>query len=250
MLMAPGIQMPGDRGCRANSEFTSMNPSLQHRIPEPDLMDDPEQARAYAEADFSEPHQAFVSHFLRLFPGHAPQRTIDLGCGPADVTIRFARAFPGTWILGLDGADPMLAYGHQAVAANDLERRLTLRKCYLPDPHLPAGGFDTVISNSLLHHLDDPAVLWQTVRHVARPGAAVLIMDLMRPDSIPASAALVCKYAADAPAVLQRDFQHSLLAAYRPREARQQLEAAGLMQLQVEAVSDRHLLVWGIISGT
>ncbi len=30
------------------------------RIPEPELMDEVEQARAYAAADFSEPHQAFV----------------------------------------------------------------------------------------------------------------------------------------------------------------------------------------------
>ena len=64
------------------------------RIPEPELMDDPEQARAYALADFSEPHQAFIDHFARCFPRHRPRRVLDLGCGPADVTIRFARAYP------------------------------------------------------------------------------------------------------------------------------------------------------------
>ena len=37
------------------------------RIPEPELMDDPEQARAYASADFSEPHQAFVERFTQRF---------------------------------------------------------------------------------------------------------------------------------------------------------------------------------------
>ena len=33
------------------------------RIPEPDLMSEQEQARAYAEADFSEPHENFVDLF-------------------------------------------------------------------------------------------------------------------------------------------------------------------------------------------
>lgn len=226
-----------------------MDPLLQRRIPEPELMDDPEQARAYAEADFSEPHQAFVSHFRRLFPRHAPQRAVDLGCGPADVTIRFARAFPEAGILGLDGAGAMLSFGRLAVTASGLAQRLTLRQCHLPDRHLPAGEFDTVISNSLLHHLDDPAVLWQTVRHVAKLGAALLVMDLMRPASIAAAASLAQQYGADAPPVLYRDFHQSLLAAYRPEEVVRQLDAAGLAQLQVEAVSDRHLLVWGIISG-
>jgi ubiquinone/menaquinone biosynthesis C-methylase UbiE len=225
----------------------SIDPLLRHRIPEPELMNDPEQAHAYAEADFSEPHQAVVTHFQRLFPGFSPQQAIDLGCGPADVTLRFALAFPATRFLGVDGASAMLSLGRQAVAAKGLARRLTLQKCYLPDTQLPACNFDTVISNSLLHHLDDPAVLWQTVRHVARPGAAVLIMDLMRPENIQDAQSLANRYAADAPPILQHDFYHSLLAAYRPDEVRQQLDGAGLSQLLVEAVSDRHLLIWGIM---
>lgn len=228
----------------------SMDPLLRHRIPEPELMDDPAQARAYAEADFSEPHQAVVAHFQRLFPGFSPQQAIDLGCGPADVTLRFARTFPATRFLGVDGASAMLSLGRQAVAAKGLAQRLVLQQCYLPDTQLPAGVFDAVISNSLLHHLDDPAVLWQTVRHVAGPGAAVLVMDLKRPESIEEAQCLADHYAADAPPILQHDFYHSLLAAYRPYEVRLQLDEAGLSQLQVEAVSDRHLLIWGTILET
>lgn len=210
-------------------------------------MNEPEQARAYAEADFSTPHDAFVAHFRQRFPGFASGAAIDLGCGPADVTMRFARAYPEATILGLDGAQAMLDLGRKAVEAEGLGQRLTLRQCRLPDTGLPARAFDAVISNSLLHHLDDPAVLWQTVRHVARRDAALLVMDLMRPASPAEAENLTQRYAADAPPVLQRDFHHSLLAAYRPDEVRQQLDAAGLEQLRVEAVSDRHLLVWGTI---
>ncbi|BCB25194.1 SAM-dependent methyltransferase [Sulfurimicrobium lacus] len=217
------------------------------RIPEPELMNEPEQARAYAEADFSAPHDAFVAHFRQRFPGFAGGAAIDLGCGPADVTMRFARAYPEAAILGLDGAQAMLDLGRKAVDAEGLGQRLTLQQCCLPDTDLPPRAFDAVISNSLLHHLDDPAVLWQTVRHVARRGAALLVMDLMRPASAAEAESLTQRYAADAPPVLQRDFHHSLLAAYRPDEVRQQLDAAGLEQLRVEAVSDRHLLVWGTI---
>ena len=62
------------------------------------------------------------------------------------------------------------------------------------------------------------------------------MMDLLRP---------VSPEAADAPPILRRDFRHSPLAAYRPAEVRTQLRAAGLGRVEVEAVSDRHLLVWG-----
>lgn len=226
----------------------SMDPLLQNRIPEPDLMNQPEQARAYAEADFSEPHQAFIAHFRRIFSAHSPRQVIDLGCGPADISIRFLRAYPDAAILGVDGAMAMLEHGDSALVRHGVSGRIELQCRYLPDPNLPARQFDTVISNSLLHHLDDPAVLWQTVRHVARPGAAILIMDLMRPASIRETQNLAHRYAADAPPVLQHDFYHSLLAAYRPDEVRQQLDEARLSQLRVEVVSDRHVLIWGIMA--
>ncbi len=217
------------------------------RIAEPDLMDDAEQAEAYATADFSEPHDAFVAHFRARFPAFATGEVLDLGCGPADVSIRFCQAYPGVRLTGVDGAEAMLAWGRRMVAEKGLAHRLALRRCYLPDEGLGTARFDGVISNSLLHHLQDPAVLWQTVRQAARSGSPVLVMDLMRPASPAEAERLAALYAAGAPAVLRRDFYHSLFAAYRPAEVEQQLAAAGLSGFRVEAVSDRHLLAWGTL---
>ena len=52
-------------------------------------------------------------------------------------------------------------------------------------------GYELIASNSLLHNLADPDVLWQTVASCARPGADILVMDLTRPDSTTAVDALV-----------------------------------------------------------
>jgi hypothetical protein len=73
-------------------------------------------------------------------------------------------------------------------------------------------------------------------------------MDLLRPTDIATVEALVQRYAGDAPAVLRADFRNSLRAAYRPDEVRAQLHAIGLDDLDVEQVSDRHLLVSGRIA--
>lgn len=219
-----------------------------HRTPEPELMLDPDQARAYAEANFEAPHSRFVELFREAFPGLGVcGPVLDLGCGPGDISRRFARAYPDATVDGVDGAPAMLSEGERLLAGSGLEDRVRLVQACLPADSLPRDRYRGVISNSLLHHLHDPAVLWDTVLRHTAPGGFVFIMDLMRPDSREAAEAMVAQYAADEPPVLQRDFFHSLLAAFRVDEVREQLDRAGLTDLEVRPVSDRHLVVSGLI---
>lgn len=215
------------------------------RIPEPELMDEPTQARAYSEADFAEAHDRFVKLFRDQFPAFDRGAVLDLGCGPADVTLRFARAYPGVTVDGVDGAEAMLALGEARIAQAGVCDRVRLSRVRLPADELPAPRYDAVISNSLLHHLASAETLWETVGHVLPEGAPIFIMDLSRPASVADAQALVTRYAASAPAVLRNDFYHSLLAAYRPAEIQVQLHAAGLGHLRVEEASDRHVIVFG-----
>jgi SAM-dependent methyltransferase len=215
------------------------------RIPEPELMDDAEQARAYAETDFSEPHEAFVQHFKSRFPDFSQGEVLDLGCGTADVIIRFAGAFPGVKITGIDGAQAMLDIGIREVNQKKFASRIKFHKCALPNAELLQIKYDAVISNSLLHHLTDPLILWQAAGQCAKHGAPILIMDLLRPDTVESAKGLLQRYAADASHILQKDFFNSLLASYNVEEIRQQLEMSHLDFLSVEIVSDRHVLIWG-----
>lgn len=218
------------------------------RIPEPELMNGPEQARAYAEADFEEPNSRFVRLFRETFPDLSPAAILDLGCGPADITIRLARFYPEALVDGVDGAPAMLRFGQEAVAAAGLSERVRLWECVLPALSLPPRPYGAIVSNSLLHHLPDPAVLWRTIRARAAKGCAVLVMDLRRPAGRADAAAIVEKYSGSEPAVLKRDFFNSLLAAFRPGEVAVQLKRAGLSGLQVREASDRHLAVTGILA--
>jgi SAM-dependent methyltransferase len=218
------------------------------RRPEPELMDGVEQARAYAEADFSEPNELFLRLLTEQQPGDlADLRALDLGCGPADIVIRLLRRCPRLRCDGLDGSQAMLDLAQQAIdALPGIAPRARLLCDKLPSPRLDVGAYDLVLSNSLLHHLHEPQVLWRSIRAAAKPGALVLVMDLMRPASAGWAAALVETYAADAPPVLKQDFRNSLHAAFEPAEVTAQLQAAGLADaLEVYVVSDRHLAVWG-----
>lgn len=217
------------------------------RILEPELMEDAAQARAYAEADFEAPNAAFLALY-QDFVGRLPAgaAVLDLGCGPGDIAIRIAAWDPVVEVHALDGSAAMLAFGEAALAADPLPgKRVRFIRGLVPDAVLPRLAYDAIVSNSLLHHLHEPDGLWRMIRERASPGAAVLVMDLMRPASASAAEALVASYAGGEPEVLRRDFYNSLLAAFEPAEVREQLEAAGLGHFSVSAASDRHLVVRG-----
>jgi len=207
---------------------------------------DEEQARAYAAADFESAHSRYPKLFDALFPDR-PRRALvlDIGCGPCDVTMRFARANTGYRFHAVDGSTAMLNEARRALRRHRLETRVKLIQGRLPDVALPRTAYDVILSTSLLHHLPEPEALWRTIRRHSKPGTIVFVVDLRRPASRNAARALVTKYSAGEPAILKRDFLNSLLAAFTPAEVRQQLRAAGLTWLHARAFTDRHLMVRG-----
>jgi len=232
-----------------------------NRICEPELMLEPIQARAYAEADFNGSDRAFTARILTLLAAPAatqaerpPPRIVDLGCGPGNISFRLASALPEAVLLGIDGAAAMLD-GARARQALEPRRWPGLRFLQVRLPLAPEGlggvstafrpPYDLVVSNSLLHHLHDPAVLWATIRTLAAPGALVVVRDLRRPMTEAAVRGLMRRHAARAPAVLRRDFSHSLRAAFRLQEVADQLRSAGLSHFAVTELGDRHLEVVG-----
>jgi len=219
---------------------------MMDRILEPELMDDPKQAEAYAQADFAEENQGFVERFKEYFPEFAQGTVLDLGCGPADIPIRFAKLYRDCQVIGVDASAPMIRLGEQAVKQADLTDRITLR-CERYEDMAGARIADAAISNSLLHHLPNPLQFWQRLRQLVRPGAPVLVMDLLRPESPEAAQAIVDQYAANEPDLLRRDFYNSLLAAFTEDEIGSQLARMNMTRLLIDIPDDRHWVVGGII---
>lgn len=217
------------------------------RIPEVELMEDEEQALAYARADFEEPHAMFIRLFGELFDGQEiAGRVLDLGCGTADITMRFVEAYPQCHLDGIDGSESMLRHGHESVTRRGLAGQINLIHGYLPGVLL-GHRYDAAISNSLLHHMQDPMVLWDTIKQFTKPGAPVFVMDLLRPVDKGQAKALVEENTGNEPDILKRDFYNSLLAAYSTHEVKDQLDRAALGHLSIKVVSDRHFVVSGYL---
>jgi ubiquinone/menaquinone biosynthesis C-methylase UbiE len=217
------------------------------RILEPELMDDSEQAAAYDRADFSESHGRRVALFRERFPeGDLSGVVLDLGCGSGDVLVRFAQAFPRASFVAVDGSRPMLALARTRLnMASDLHSRVNFVESILPSSEIPTLDYSLIMSHSLLHHLHQPRVLWETVKQFGHSGTWVFVADLTRPSTITAAQQVVDRLSANEPEILRRDFRNSLCAAFSPVEVTTQLAAAELTCLQVEQVSDIHLVVSG-----
>ena len=217
-----------------------------NRIVEPELMDGAEQAEAYAIADFAEVNAAFVRSFRTRFPSFERGTIVDLGCGPADIAVRLARALLQVRVVAVDGSPTMLAHARTAVDGAGLTDRIEPRQSLLPGVQTRGRRFDAVVSNSLLHHLHDPQVLWSEIKRLVRTGGPILVVDLMRPTTVDDARRIVETYAGNERAILKTDFYNSLLAAFTVDEVRAQLRVAGLDgRLTVEPTSDRHLTVSG-----
>jgi len=216
------------------------------RVLEPELMDDERQSIAYARADFSSSNQFFVDGVINEFP--RPLSTaVDIGCGPGDVMIRLARALPDLRITAIDASAPMIALARGAVMTEGLSDRIELVQGYVPGVALNAHSFDAVLSKDLLHHVPDPSVLWKEIARLARPGAVIYVMDLVRPSTPEEARRIVDRVAAREDPILREDFYNSLCAAFTVDELREQVAGAGL-DLEVRQASDRHALISGVTS--
>src|SRR5262249_40990790 len=146
----------------------------------------------------------------------------------------------------VDGSAAMLKYARKALRARPgLARRIRLTRAFLPGTALPRKSYDVILSSNFLHHLHEPDVLWQTIQLYAKRGPRVFVTDLCRPPNRAGANKIVEKYSAAEPAILQRDFLNSLLAAFTVEEVREQLIRAQLGHLRTKVISDRHIAIFG-----
>ena len=217
------------------------------RILEREIMDDQEQAIAYAKADFSSSNQMFVDMLLEDYSVRL-SNVVDIGCGPADVLIRLAKAKPSIRITAVDASDAMVRLARKAVDDAGLTKQIKVIKGRVPDLALENDDYDAILSKDLLHHLPDPMVFWEQLKRLAKADTVVYVMDLSRPQTRRHARDIVESVSAEEHPMLKQDFYDSLLAAFTIDEIAEQLHKCRL-SLKVRQVSERHLLVKGVIEG-
>ena len=212
------------------------------RVLEPEVMDSAREAADYDAMDHREVNRRFVDDFLALWgrDATAAARILDLGTGTAQIPLELCRRSSGAKVIAVDAAWHMLELAKKNVRAAGLEERILLERVDAKRLPYSDGQFDAVISNSIVHHIPEPATVLAEAVRVLKPGGAILFRDLMRPESPAELERLVEMYAAGANGHQQHMFAASLHAALSVEDVRAMVAALGFAAETVQATSDRH----------
>ncbi|MEE9607415.1 MAG: methyltransferase domain-containing protein [Myxococcota bacterium] len=208
------------------------------RTLEPEAMDDAEEVAAYATMDHSEANLAFVERLLAL---RATGHLLDIGTGPGEIPLLICERLESVRVTGVDLSRQMLRHAQRLCGASPRAARVALRRADAKRLPFRDACFDAVASNTILHHLPDPLPFLREARRVLRPGGALLIRDLLRPDSPQRADELVALHARDATPEQRELLRASLHAALTADELRALANAAGLAEAELRIDSDRHL---------
>jgi ubiquinone/menaquinone biosynthesis C-methylase UbiE len=213
------------------------------RILEPEVMDSPEEAIAYDAMDFTEVNTAFAQSAIAMGPERG--LILDAGTGTARIPITIcqiqrSRSMPQWQIIGIDLATSMLELGKQNIQQAGLSDRIQLECIDAKHMPYPDAYFDTVISNSIVHHLSDPLPFFREMQRVLKPGGGIFLRDLTRPANLETLDALVNSISAEYDAEQKRLFRDSLQAAFTAGEIEAIATASGIVSVKVYQSSDRH----------
>lgn len=252
------------RRCTAHSGPLQPDQCLMlPRILEPEVMDTAEEAADYDAMDHAEVNRRFVDDFLAvancpssgisgqpsatsegrddalndpstLNPG--PWTLLDVGTGTALIPIELASRSLGFRITAIDLAAEMLVLARRNVSHAGFDDVISLERVDAKQLPYKDGTFDTVISNSIVHHIPEPRRVFAEMLRVLKPGGVLFVRDLLRPQTAGELERLVQMYAGNESPRQQQLFRQSLHAALTVGEIGEFLAELGVCEEQVPAV--------------
>ena len=208
------------------------------RTPEPKILSASDEAAEYQAMNHEGVNRQFVDDLLR---GPTGPTLIDLGCGPAGIPIELCRRDPNYQVLAIDGEIEMLEIAKREIDIAGFLDQITLNHALAEEMDDYEDEIaDTVISNSLLHHLDEPEIGVEIAVRLTRKGGRVFLRDLARPDNHDETEKLVSTYCVEETEIAQQLFRQSLHAALTLGEIREIARGLGIQDDHVQMTSDRH----------
>ena len=106
----------------------------------------------------------------------APVRIAEVGCGEGLAAITIARTYPNAMVDGFDLDDASIGAAQTDALAAGVGDRARFQVRDAADPTI-AGDYDLVMAIEMLHDVPDPVGILRTMRRLAGPSGAVLVVD-------------------------------------------------------------------------
>lgn len=103
-------------------------------------------------------------------------RIAEVGCGEGLAAITIARAYANAEVDGYDLDSASIAVAQRAAADAGVADRVTFERRDAADPTI-TGNYDLVLAIEMLHDVPDPVGILRTMRTLAGPTGAVLVVD-------------------------------------------------------------------------
>jgi len=217
--------------------------SLLPRVLEPEVMDDEREAVEYDAMDHAGVNRAFVDALLAMTPDLSS--VLDVGTGTARIPLTLWQLAPASRIRALDLADAMLDVARKNVVAAGAAGAIELVRGDGKRLPFADGSHHVVMSNSIVHHVPEPASAFAEMVRVLAPGGVLFVRDLFRPRDEAELSRLVEEHAKNDSPEQRRLFADSLRAALTPDEVRARVAPLGVPAGAVTTTSDRHwTLAW------
>jgi ubiquinone/menaquinone biosynthesis C-methylase UbiE len=226
------------------------------RTLEPEVMDTLEEAFDYDTMDHSDVNRLFVDEMLvaarslgfadlENLETESP-RILDVGTGTGLIPIEYCQRNLNGDIWACDLAVEMLRLAESNIREAGLHGRIILTHTDAKGLDFDDAEFDCVMSNSIIHHIPEPAACLQEMLRILRPGGFLFVRDLSRPDSNEEVEHIVRTYAGEENERQQQLFRQSLHAALTVEEVQQLLVKYDWPADCVQQTSDRHWTIAGI----
>jgi ubiquinone/menaquinone biosynthesis C-methylase UbiE len=211
---------------------------MLQRVLEREVMDSVTDVHEYDAMDHNEVNRQFVDDLLAVGP--ISGKVLDVGTGTAQIPILLYQQSEGIKLRAVDLSPDMLDVARANIVLADLMESIVL--AVEDSKSLPHQDdtFDVVISNSLIHHLADPAAALREAVRVLRPGGLLFVRDLVRPEDESALEELVDRYTAEASPRAASLFADSLRAALSLEEIQDLVAELGFGRDTIQQSSDRH----------
>ncbi|QDT09396.1 C-methyltransferase CouO [Planctomycetes bacterium K23_9] len=202
-------------------------------------MESQEEAQQYGQMDHSAVNRQFVDDLVA--GGDIGLQVIDLGCGTAAIPIQLCQRLDDVRVIGVDSSISMLE-----IAKVEVDYAGMLDRIFLEQGDAKAidefqeSAADTVISNSLLHHLADPKHGLEAAFYLCRDEGRLFLRDLVRPGTDAEVEKLVALYAEGESGFAQQLLRQSFHAALTLDEIREIAGGFGIDAEHVQMSSDRH----------